>query len=67
MADRTRMNGAPAHGRRREHKCIVCGGRMRMQRRQAHPTRGAAHELQTYGCPACRNTLQVNEPTPGAV
>ena len=40
---------------------------MRLKRRQPHPTRGAAFELQTYRCPGCNNTLQVNVPTPGAV
>src|SRR5437868_2143126 len=58
---------APAHGVRRHYKCVVCGASMRLKRRESHPTRGAAYELQTYDCPGCGNRLQVNEPTPGAV
>jgi predicted SprT family Zn-dependent metalloprotease len=67
MADRTRMSAQHAHGVRRKYKCVVCGAHMRLKRRQSHPTRGAAYELQTYACQVCGNTLQVNEPTPDAV
>ena len=67
MIVRNRTNLTVAHGLRREYKCLVCGAKMRLKRRQSHPTRGAAYELQTYACRGCGNTLQVSEPTPDAV
>lgn len=67
MIDRSRTKVHAAHGLRRQYKCVLCGAKMRLKRRQSHPTRGAAYELQTYECRGCGNTLQVNEPTPDAV
>jgi len=67
MADRFKTNAPPAHGIRRQYKCVVCGSQMRLKSRVSHPTRGASYELQTYRCPGCGNTLEVAEPTPGAV
>ena len=41
------------HGRLKPPKCDICKIFMRIIRRQAHPTRGARYELQTFKCPTC--------------
>jgi DNA-directed RNA polymerase subunit RPC12/RpoP len=47
-------------------KCTDCGISMRIKRRQAHPERGPAYELQTYACVRCGQIRQRDAATPGA-
>src|SRR5258708_2311001 len=47
-------------------RCLGCGISMRITRRQAHPERGPAYELQTYACIRCGQIRQRDAATPGA-
>ena len=54
------------HGASATQVCKQCGSRMRISRREQHPTRGPKHELQTFVCPACQHVQHRDALSPGA-
>jgi hypothetical protein len=54
----------PKHARSLPAKCNICGRRMTIIRREAHPERGGKYELQTFAC-KCGQILKRTASSPG--
>ena len=55
------------HGVNKRPKCGTCKIVMKLVRREAHPSRGARCELQTFTCSKCRHIEQASTESPGGI
>jgi len=54
------------HGTNKRQRCVRCQLVMKLTRREAHPSHGPSHELQTFICGKCGGVVQASVASPGA-